>query len=103
LHGSEEREIWYLVRPDHWGHGIAAEAVRTLLKIVFLEMNLHRMFGTCLPENPASSRVLEKVGMRKEGYQLKNLMIHGSWHDSILYAILCDEWKAVTQSGARVF
>ena len=44
--------------------------------------------ATCLNENPASSRVLEKIGMRKEGYQAKNLKVHGVWHDSYLYAIL---------------
>jgi len=94
LHGSEQGEIWYLVRPDCWGHGIAADSARALLRIGFAEMNLHRMFATCLPENPASSRVLEKIGMRREGYQLKNLKIHGIWHDSSLYAILRQEWEA---------
>jgi RimJ/RimL family protein N-acetyltransferase len=99
LHESEQGEIWYLVRPEYWGHGIAAEAARALLRIGFEEMNLHRMFATCLPENPASSRVLEKIGMRKEGYQLKNLKIHAVWHDSFLYAILYDEWKVAVASG----
>jgi RimJ/RimL family protein N-acetyltransferase len=51
------------------------------------------MFATCLPENPPSSRVLEKIGMRREDYQLKNLKIHGVWHDSSLYAILREEWN----------
>jgi RimJ/RimL family protein N-acetyltransferase len=94
LHGSEQGEIWYLVRPDHWGRGIAQLAVGQLLRIGFCELNLHRMFATCLPENPASSRVLEKIGMRREGYQAKNLKIHGVWHDSYLYAILRAEWEA---------
>ena len=65
-------------------------------------MNLQRIFATCLPENPASSRVLERIGMRKEGYELKNLRIHGVWHDSVLYAILCDEWKVASGSGGPV-
>ena len=94
LHGSEQGEIWYLVRPDQWGRGIAQRAAGELLRIGFSELNLHRMFATCLPENPASSRVLEKVGMRKEGYQTMNLRIHGGWHDSCMYAILRAEWRA---------
>jgi RimJ/RimL family protein N-acetyltransferase len=93
LHGSEQGEIWYLVRPDQWGRGIAQVAAGQLLRIGFSELNLHRMFATCLPENPASSRVLEKIGMRKEGYQAKNLKIHNVWHDSHLYAILREEWQ----------
>jgi RimJ/RimL family protein N-acetyltransferase len=97
LRGSEQGEIWYLVRPDHWGRGIAAESARSLLRIGFSEMNLHRMFATCLPENPASARVLENIGMRKEGCQVKGLKIHGVWRDCSLYAILREEWeRAVT-------
>jgi ribosomal-protein-alanine N-acetyltransferase len=94
LHGSEQGEIWYLVRPDQWGRGIAQLAAGQLLRIGFSELNLHRIFATCLPENPASSRVLEKIGMRKEGHQAKNLKIHDVWHDSYLYAILRAEWES---------
>jgi len=97
LHESEQGEIWYLVRPDHWGRGIAQKAARELLRVGFLEMNLHRMFATCLPENPASARVLDKIGMRKECHQLKTLKIHGVWQDCFLYAILRDEWEAGIQ------
>jgi len=99
LHGSEQGEIWYLVRPDYWGNGIGAEAARALLKIGFTEMNLHRMFATCLPENPASSRVLEKIGMRKECRQSQNLKIHGVWHDCVLYALLREEWERMVDGG----
>jgi len=93
LSGSEQGEIWYLVRPDYWGRGVASEAARELLRIGFAEMNLHRMFATCLPENPASVRVLEKIGMRKESCQRKNLKVHGIWRDSFLYATLREEWE----------
>ena len=48
LHGSEQGEIWYLVSPDHWGRGTATEAARQLLNMGFSEMNLHRIFATCL-------------------------------------------------------
>jgi ribosomal-protein-alanine N-acetyltransferase len=100
LHGSKQGEIWYLVKPDHWGRGIAQQAARELLRIGFSEMNLHRMFATCHPENPASAWVIEKIGMRKEGFQLKNLKIHGAWHDSFLYAILREEWVQAVSASA---
>ncbi len=103
--GSEQGEIWYLVKPEHWGRGVAQAAALQLLGIGFREMNLHRIFATCLPENPASARVLEKIGMRKEGYQVKNLKIHGVWRDCCAYAILREEWlsRGVTVSeGLRV-
>ncbi len=92
LRGAEEGEIWYLVDPEFWGRGIATEAARRLLALGFGELGLHRIWATCLPENPASFRVLEKAGMRKEGFQVKNLKIHGAWKSSFLYAILAEEF-----------
>ena len=107
LRGAEEGEIWYLVRPESWGKGIATEAARHLLDLGFGELGLHRIWATCLPENPASARVLEKVGMRKEGFLAKNLKIHGVWRSSFLYAMLAEEWSRassnlVTESGSVV-
>ena len=93
LRGAEEGEIWYLLRPDCWGRGLATSAAMELLHLGFGELALHRMWASCLPENPASQRVLEKIGMRQEGYRRKNLKIHGKWKDSYEYAILREEWR----------
>lgn len=60
LRGAEEGEIWYLVDPACWGRGIATEATRQLLRLGFADLGLHRLWATCLPENPASARVLER-------------------------------------------
>jgi len=92
LRGAEEGEIWYLVSPESWGRGFATAAVRQLLDFGFQQLKLHRIWATSLPENPASGRVLEKVGMRKEGFLVKNLKIHGVWKSSSLYAMLAEEW-----------
>jgi RimJ/RimL family protein N-acetyltransferase len=93
LRGAEEGEAWYLVKPELWGKGIATEALQQLLGLGFGEAGLHRIWASCLPENPASARVLEKAGMRKEGFLVENLKIHGEWKSSFLYGILAEEWK----------
>lgn len=85
-------EVWYLLAASYWGQGLMSEAARELIRIGFQELRLHRIWATCLPENPASSRVLEKLGFRREGHQRENLPIHGSWRDSYLYALLDREW-----------
>ena len=97
LRGAEEGEIWYLVEPESWGKGIATEAAKHLLDFGFGQLGLHRMWATCVPENPASARVLEKVGMRKEGFLVGNLKIHGVWKSCFLYAMLADEWCQMSQ------
>jgi len=101
LRGSEEGEMWYLLRPESWGKGIATEAARRLLAFGFGELGLHRIWATCLPENPASARVLEKNGMRNEGFLEENLKIHGVWKSSYLYAILFEEWKRITAISVK--
>jgi len=101
LRGAEQGEIWYLVAPESWGSGIATDATRQLLDFGFTELALHRIWATCLPENPASSRVLEKVGMRREGFLIKNLKIHGVWKSSFLYAMLAEEWNSAASTRAH--
>jgi RimJ/RimL family protein N-acetyltransferase len=85
-------EVWYLLGPAHWGKGIATGAVRQLIAHGFQHLQLHRVWASCLPDNVASSRVLERNGFRKEGRHSKNLMIHGHWHDSETFALLAAEW-----------
>jgi RimJ/RimL family protein N-acetyltransferase len=92
LPGVEQGEIWYLVGREHWGRGVATEATRQLLRLGFVELELHRLWATCLPNNVASLRVLEKAGLRREGYQHKSQKVHGVWEDAFLYAILREEW-----------
>lgn len=88
----EEGELWYLLRPDRWGQGLVTEAVRRLVAHGFDVLGLHRIWASCLPENPGSARVLEKLGFRREGHLRQNLRIHGEWRDSDLYAMLANEW-----------
>lgn len=90
----EAGEIWYLLDPAVWGRGLASEAVAELLRTGFEEFGLHRIWATCCPENAASIRVLEKAGLRREGYLVRNERIQGEWRDTWLYAILEEEWRA---------
>jgi RimJ/RimL family protein N-acetyltransferase len=99
LHLGEERfklgEVWYKLLPSFWGQGLATEALRAILKFSFEELHLHRIEAGCATENLASARVLEKVGMRREGSKRKVLPIRGQWVDNYEYAILEDEWRAI--------
>jgi RimJ/RimL family protein N-acetyltransferase len=88
----QDAEVWYLLRPDRWGSGIASEAVHALVEHALGAYRLHRIWASCLPENGASVRVLEKVGFRREGLLRQNLPIQGAWRDTYLYALLAGEW-----------
>lgn len=87
--------IGYCFTKKYWGYGYATEAVKAFVSFGFKESGLHRIFATCHPENIASVRVLQKIGMQQEGYLRKHHWIKGEWRDSWLYAILEHEWRSL--------
>ncbi len=87
-------ELMYVLNRQYWNKGCATEATHAIVGYGFSELKLHRIFATCRPENIASWRVLEKLGMQREGLLRENTWIRGSWHSSYLYAILDYEWQA---------
>ncbi|HLV79020.1 MAG TPA: GNAT family N-acetyltransferase [Chthonomonadaceae bacterium] len=94
-HNPDLREagIGYTLNRRYWGLGLATEAAGRVVRYGFEEMGLHRIFAECRPENRASARVLEKIGMRLEGHLRENKWIKGRWEDTLLFAILEQEWQ----------
>lgn len=90
---SDERQamLWYVVAKDVQGRGLASEAARALVDFAFGELRLHRVFADVDPRNVASSRVLEKLGFRKEAHHVENCFLKGEWCDSVIYARLARE------------
>ncbi|MET4559019.1 ribosomal-protein-alanine N-acetyltransferase [Lysinibacillus parviboronicapiens] len=90
--GEHTYEIGWVFNPDYYNKGYASEAAQALLNYGFKDMQLHRIIATCQPQNIASYKVMEKIGMRKEGY-FKKCIPHGDeWWDEYYYAVLAQEW-----------
>ena len=86
-------EIGWVLHPAYQGKGYATEAAHALLQYGFETLKLHRLIATCQPENLASSRVMEKLGMRREGHFRKCLYRQDNlWWDEYFYAMLEEEW-----------
>lgn len=60
---TEEDEVAYLLAKPYWGQGLATEAANTSLRYGFMEVGLEKIVGIVHPENIASQRVLEKLGL----------------------------------------
>ena len=86
-------EIGYCYHKKYWGQGFATEAMGALLKFGFEDLAMHRIFATCDPLNIGSERVMQKNGFRKEAHFRKELWRRDGWRDSLLYAILEEEWQ----------
>ncbi|MGG4178964.1 GNAT family protein [Virgibacillus pantothenticus] len=91
--GDHTYEIGWVFHPEYYNQGYASEAALAILKYGFEELELHRIVATCQPENVPSFRVMEKIGMRREGH-FKKCIPHGDeWWDEYSYAVLKEEWN----------
>jgi RimJ/RimL family protein N-acetyltransferase len=86
-------EIGFIFHPDHQGRGYATEAAAAVLRIAFDAYGLHRVSGRLEARNSASTRVLEKLGMRREAHLRENEWVKGEWQSELVYALLAREWR----------
>ena len=66
IDGQNEVEVAYTVAREYWGQGLATEAAKAILQYGFGELNLSRLICLIDPDNAASQRVAEKIGMTFE-------------------------------------
>lgn len=89
------------LHPAHNGHGYAIEAVGEVLRLCFDELRLRRVTADCFADNTASRRLMERVGMRREAYTVRDsLHRSGAWLDGIAYALLQEEWEQASGNCA---
>ena len=92
-------ELGYVFNNTYWKNGYATEAAHALLKHAFEELNVRRVIAKCNPQNENSWRLLERLGLRREGHLLQSVYFfvdpegNPIWHDTYEYAILKQEWK----------
>jgi [ribosomal protein S5]-alanine N-acetyltransferase len=89
-HSLAEMGFW--IGLDWWGQGYATEAGRAVLQFGFEQLNLNRVHAHHMVRNPASGRVLEKIGMRQEGLLRQRVKKWGVFEDVVLMATLRSEW-----------
>lgn len=85
---AQAASLGYWIGAPYARQGYMTAAVRALLPAAFEVLRLHRVEAACIPTNVASTRLLERVGFRREGYARAYLCINGEWQDHLLYATL---------------
>lgn len=86
-------ELGYVLRRDLWGRGLVSEAAEALVALGF-GLGLHRIVAACDVRNVGSYRVMEKLGMRREGLLRQDRRLRGAWRDTYVYALLAEDWVA---------
>ncbi|MDO7877291.1 GNAT family protein [Hymenobacter sp. ASUV-10] len=96
LDGHDPRlaEIGITLSAAFQGQGYAQEALRGLLRFCFETLELHRVIANMDVRNAAAVRLVEQLGLRREGHFRQNGWYKGEWCDEYQYALLGREWAA---------
>ena len=93
IHPDHRRaELGYWLAQGQWGRGLAAEAASALVDWGFRELGLARIYAQYLADNRASGRVLEKLGMLREGVRRGHVRKGRRQLDAHQYGVLRKEW-----------
>ncbi len=86
-------EMGYWLGVPFWNQGYMTEAARAVLQFAFETLRLNRVYATHLPRNPASGRVMQKIGMTYEGVLRQHVVREDRAEDLAYYGILASEWR----------
>ncbi len=88
---TNQVEIGYTLDPLYQNKGFGKEAVKCLLGYIFNVLNKHRVIAITDVRNKNSIKLLENIGMRREGHFRKNAWYRGEYTDEYLFALLKEE------------
>ena len=87
-------EVGFTLSAAHQGKGYAVEAVSAVIDDLVDRMGVHRLVAQLSPENGASARLLERLGMSFESLSRRSFWWRGTWDDNLLYAMSAQERRA---------
>ena len=93
-------DIGYILHPDTWGRGFAAEAAVAAIDHVFAAHDVATLTADVDPENAASIRLLERLGFTLTGSGNSTWNVGGAWKDSLFYALTRADRAAATGGQA---
>ena len=86
-------EVGWTLVPDARGQGYATEAAAAMMQLLFSELGAHRVEASLHPDNVASARVCEAIGMTFELNTRLNFRGRNGWEDDAHYAALRPDWE----------
>ncbi|HEX6643101.1 MAG TPA: GNAT family N-acetyltransferase [Gemmatimonadales bacterium] len=91
--GNLRAELGYWTGVPWWGRGYGTEAAAAILRFGFETLGLHRIFAHHMTRNPASGRIMQKIGMRHEGTLRGHVLKWGVHEDLELYGIVREDFE----------
>jgi [ribosomal protein S5]-alanine N-acetyltransferase len=92
---ERQGEIGFGVAPKYWKQGFGSEIAQAVLDAGFQHFNLHRVAAQCSPDNRGSIRIMQKLGMAREGLLRDIHFARGKWWSTLIYGILDQEYAKI--------
>ncbi|MBC6316780.1 GNAT family N-acetyltransferase [Listeria grandensis] len=86
--------LGYILNRDYWSKGYMVEAGHAILDLAFQTLQLERVYAMHDVRNPASGKVMQRLGMSYEGTLRKSRYVKEEFVDDAYYAILKEEYSA---------
>ena len=100
LHPTPEHnraEAGYWIAVPYWNKGIATEALQSVLQFGFEQVGLHKIYATHMLNNKASGRVMQKVGMKREGKLIDHYKKQEEYVSIIQYGMIRNDYNSATK------
>ncbi|WP_226658997.1 GNAT family N-acetyltransferase [Pseudalkalibacillus hwajinpoensis] len=91
---NNKGELGYWIGREYWGKGFATEAVKRMIEFGFNQLDLNKVWALAISRNKASTIVLEKAGLQKEGRLKQNRLLHNEYEDVDVYGLLKFDYKS---------
>lgn len=92
---DDNAELDYWIGKPYWNRGYATEACAPMIDYTFDLWRLHRVFACHFATNPASGRVLQKLGFTREGALRQHYCADNVYEDLVYWGLLRNEWHFV--------
>ena len=89
---NQTAALGYGIGRAWWGSGFATEAAKAALDYAFEGLDVDKVWARADPRNVGSLRVLEKIGMQREGVLRSHLIYRGERVDRVYFGLLRNEW-----------
>jgi RimJ/RimL family protein N-acetyltransferase len=86
---------------SYWNQGYGTDALRTLVRFAFQELNLNRVSLQVFDFNARAIRSYEKIGFRHEGRLRQARFVEGRYVDELIMGLLREEWRAMEETEGR--
>jgi RimJ/RimL family protein N-acetyltransferase len=87
-------DVGYWLGKPYWGQGLMSEALTAVLDFSFYDLDHVKMEAEIFTNNDRSMRLVEGLGMQREGTLRSSRFKRGQWVDCHIYGILREEWRA---------